>query len=138
MEDVMTPLVVNCFYCCDPDGKTSYVQSKDWQPVDSRTPSIRHLSFEDITCKACHVAAAYFYGLPEQKIEQIILKNVSFDYSSNAKSDIPAMMCEIEPCSKLGLFAANIKELVMDKVTILGQEGEEYLLHGIDHMIHSD
>jgi polygalacturonase len=138
MEEVMTPLVVNCFYCCDPDGKTMYVQSKEWQPVDNRTPSIKSLSFEDITCKACHVAAAYFYGLPEQKIERILLKNINFEYSAHAKTDVPAMMCDIEPCSKLGLFAANIKELVMDKVTIFGQEGERYLFHGIDHIIRSD
>ena len=28
LDHVMTPLVVNCFYFCDPDGKTTYVQSR--------------------------------------------------------------------------------------------------------------
>ncbi len=28
MDQVMTPLVINCFYFCDPDGHIEYVRSK--------------------------------------------------------------------------------------------------------------
>ncbi|HBY71622.1 MAG TPA: polygalacturonase, partial [Lachnospiraceae bacterium] len=77
MKEVKTPLVVNCFYFCDPDGKTRYVQSKEAYPVDDRTPSIKKLTFTDIFCENCHVAAAYFYGLPEQKIEEVIMDHVT-------------------------------------------------------------
>lgn len=41
LDHVMTPLVVNCFYFCDPDGKTTYVQSRDVYPVDDRTPQVK-------------------------------------------------------------------------------------------------
>ena len=42
MDHVMTPFVVNCFYYCDPDGHTDYVQTKEALPVDERTPEIRN------------------------------------------------------------------------------------------------
>lgn len=29
MDQVMTPFVINCFYFCDPDGKTEFVQSRE-------------------------------------------------------------------------------------------------------------
>ncbi len=70
----MTPLVVNCFYFCDPDGKTTYVQSRDVYPVDDRTPQVKKMVFENMECTNCHVAAAFFDGLPEQKIEEIYMK----------------------------------------------------------------
>lgn len=132
MEHVMTPFVVNCFYFCDPDGKTEYVQSKEKCPVDDRTPMVDTLTFTNIICGDCHVAAAFFYGLPEQKIKNIIMRNVSIGFSNNPKSDVPAMMNGISSASKLGLFAANVEKLVLDQVTIKGQDGDKYILKGID------
>ena len=46
MDQVMTPLVINCFYFCDPDGHIEYVRSKEALPVDERTPQIRSLVFK--------------------------------------------------------------------------------------------
>lgn len=132
MDQVMTPFVINCFYHCDPDGKTDYVRSKDKLPVDERTPLIEDLYFKDVSCRQCHVAAAYFYGLPEQKIKKIVMKNISFTYSENPKSDIPAMMEGCDPCAKLGFFAANVECLELENITIEGQEGEPFILQDID------
>lgn len=135
MNHVMTPFVVNSFYFCDPDGKTEYVQSREVMPVDDRTPFIKHLNFEDIDAKNCHVAAAYFDGLPEQKIEEIIMKNVTVTYAENPKCDVPAMSAGVESCSKKGIFANNVKKLVLENVSIAGQEGEEMTLLGIDEKV---
>ena len=66
----MTPFTANAFYFCDPDGRTEFVQSREPYPVDDGTPSMKRFCFENITAKDCHVAASYFDGLPEQKIEQ--------------------------------------------------------------------
>ena len=39
MDNVITPLVINMYYFCDPDGKTEYVWSRDPKtPVDDGTP----------------------------------------------------------------------------------------------------
>lgn len=134
MDHVMTPFVVNSFYFCDPDGKTEYVQSREKMPVDERTPCIRHLDFEDIDAKNCHVAAAYFDGLPEQKIEEIVMRNVKVTYAENPKCDVPAMSEGVEACSKKGIFANNVKKLVLENVSVTGAEGEAVILQGVDEV----
>ncbi len=135
MEDVLTPLVINSFYFCDPDGKTQYVQTREPLPVDERTPEIKSLTFQDIDCKNCHVAAAYFLGLPEKKIEEISLKNCAFRFADEAKSDVPDMTGGLEPCSKMGIFASNVKKLILENVTVEGQEGESFLLENIERIV---
>lgn len=134
LDHVMTPLVVNAFYFCDPDGKTQYVQSREPYPVDDRTPSIKKMVFENLECTNCHVAAGYFDGLPEQKIEEIIMKNISISYAENPKYDVPAMSEGVEKSSKRGLFARNVAKLTLDHVKIEGQSGEAYEFIGVDEI----
>lgn len=131
MDHVMTPFVVNSFYFCDPDGKTEYVQSREPYPVDDRTPVIKKLVFENIEAVNCHVAAAFYEGLPEKRIEEIVMKNVSVTYAEHPKKDVPAMSAGVEACSRRGLFANNVEELVLENVRIEGQEGEAFELHNV-------
>ena len=135
MDQVMTPLVINCFYFCDPDGKTTYVQSRDVYPVDDRTPQVKKMVFENMECTNCHVAAAFFDGLPEQKIEEIYMKDISISYAEDAKCDVPAMSDGVEKSSKRGMFARNVAKLTLDNVKIEGQVGEAYELEGVDELI---
>ncbi len=137
LDHVMTPLVVNSFYFCDPDGKTPYVQSRDPYPVDDRTPSIKKMVFENMECTNCHVAAAFFDGLPEQKIEEILMRNISFTYAENPKCDVPAMSEGVPRCSKKGIFARNVAKLTLDNVKVEGQEGEAYEWIGVDELVKS-
>lgn len=134
MDHVMTPFVINCFYFCDPDGHTEYVRTKDALPVDERTPDIRTLVFHRIEATNCHVAAAFMYGLPEQKIRKVIMEHIHVTYADVPKRDVPAMMDGLEPCAKMGIFADNIEQLTLRDVTIGGQEGEAYLLKHIDRL----
>lgn len=120
MDHVMTPFVANSFYFCDPDGKSDYVQSREYHPVDERTPSIKHLAFRNIKATNCHVAAAYFLGLPEKKIECVEMRNVYVNFAEEPTADVPAMMCGIEPCTKMGIFAENVEELILDNVVVEG------------------
>ena len=134
LDHVMTPLVVNSFYFCDPDGRTPYVQSREPFPVDDRTPSIRKMVFENMKCTNCHVAAAFFDGLPERKIEEIVMRNVSVSYAGNPRCDVPAMSEGVPKSSRRGLFARNVAKLTLDNVTIEGQDGEAYELVGVDEL----
>lgn len=118
MINVLTPLVINMFYFCDPDGKTEYVWSKEALPVDDRTPYLGEFYFKDIDCKGVNVAAGTFYGLPEQPIKKISIENVHFEYSENPIADCPAMMTGIEPMSNKGLIFYNVDEVVIDNVTL--------------------
>lgn len=134
MDHVMTPFVVNSFYFCDPDGKTEYVQSREWMPVDDRTPYIKKLAFEEINASNCHVAAAYFDGLPEQKIEEIVMKDIAVTYAENPKCDVPSMSSGVMACSLKGIYANNVKKLVLKNVSISGQEGDAITLEGVDEI----
>ena len=134
MDHVMTPFVANSFYFCDPDGHTEYVRTKEALPVDDRTPDIRSLTFRNIQADNCHVAAAFFYGLPEQKIGRVEMSNVRVNYAAETQTGVPAMMEGVEPMTRSGLFAANIKTLVLHNVEIQGQDGEAMVLEHIDQI----
>lgn len=135
MDHVMTPFVANSFYFCDPDGKTPYVQSRELMPVDDRTPYIKRLIFKDIDAKNCHVAAAHFDGLPEQKIDEIVMENVTVTYTENPTCDVPAMSEGVEACTLKGIFASNVKKLTLKNVNIIGQDGEKVVLVGVDEVV---
>ena len=134
MDHVMTPFVANSFYFCDPDGKTAYVQSREVMEVDDRTPHIKRMVFENIDAKNCHVAAAHFDGLPEQKIDEIIMRNVNVTYTDNPICDVPAMSEGVEKCTLKGIFANNVKKLTLDNVNVTGQVGEAIILQGGDEV----
>lgn len=135
MDHVKTPFVVNCFYFCDPDGHTEYVRTKKKLPVDHRTPQIKSLIFKDIEARNCHVAAAYFYGLPEQKIEKIVMENVHVTYADNPEKDVPAMLEGVGPMAKKGIIAKNISELTIRDVRIEEPDGLSIDLEGIDNTV---
>lgn len=126
MDHVGTPLVVNALYFCDPDGKSDYVQSRDPQPVDERTPRIgtvafRHVQANDVTC------AAYILGLPEKPVEHVIMQDVTISCDPNASPMAPAMACGVEPCKQTGIVAINVDDLSLENVTITGTLGEDRL-----------
>lgn len=132
MDEVKTPFVINSFYFCDPDGHTQYVRCKEKLPVDERTPKLRNMSFRNIKAKNCHFAACFFYGLPEEKIEEIELSNIEITYAKEAKIGYPAMMEEIAPVSKMGLYANNIKILKVKNVSIQGCINEPFQIINVD------
>lgn len=135
MDHVMTPFVVNCFYFCDPDGKTEYVQSRDFMEVDDRTPILKKLTFENICAENCHVAAAYFDGLPERKIEEIVMRNIKVSFAENPKVDVPSMSKGVAPCSLKGIFANNVAKLTLQNVQVTGTVGAPITLQAVDQVI---
>lgn len=135
MDNVMTPFVINSFYYCDPDGHTEYVRTKEELPVDERTPEIKTLEFRNIKATNCHVAAAFMYGLPEQKIEKVVFDNVDISFTETPVSGVPAMMEGVGEMTKAGLFANNIKTLEINNLTIEDNEGEKEMIANVDHLI---
>ena len=102
--------------------------------MDNRTPDIRSLTFRNIQADNCHVAAAFFYGLPERKIGRVEMTNVQVNYAKETQTGVPAMMEGVDPMTRQGLFAANIKTLVLKNVSIQGQDGPEMVLEHIDNV----
>ncbi len=118
MKDVLTPLVMNMYYYCDDDGKTEYVYSKKPLPLDNRTPYLGKFMFKDMVCENVHVAAGFFYGLPEQPIESITLENIQFSYAKEPESGIPAMMSFLEPMSGEGLHFRYVNQVIIKNVSL--------------------
>lgn len=133
MDGVLTPFVFNSFYNrCDPDGHSDYAQSKKPYPVDERTPAAGSLSITNIQAKNCHVAAAFIYGLPEEKIKHLKMEHIYVDFAENAVPDYAAMMDDIEPCCRRGIYINNVKKLEISDVIIKGQEGKAIEIHNVD------
>lgn len=136
MDHVRTPFVVNSYYnCCDPDAHSDYVKCKSPLPVDERTPAVNQLTFRNITCENCHVAGAFLYGLPEQKIDSIEMDHISIRYAKEPVAMEPAMMDDIEETTNMGIYINNAKKLVLNQVTVEGNQGEAFDLHNIDCLI---
>lgn len=130
MEHVGTPYVVNCMYFCDPDGKSDYVQSREKQVVDERTPRIgtvafRHVKATDVTC------AGYVLGLPEKPIGQVLMEDVAFSCAEDAKEMQPAMANDVPYVTRKGLVVNNVEKLAMHHVTITGQKGSQVECLGV-------
>lgn len=134
MDHVMTPVVMNSFYFCDADGHSDYVQSKEYHPVDERTPYLGDFLFKNLKATNCHAAASYMYGLPEQKIHEVIFDNASFSFAPNPTPGVPAMMDGVDEQTNTGIFAKNIETFICKNVTVTGQNTEEIIYDGIDHL----
>lgn len=126
MNKVLTPLVINMFYYCDPDGHTEYVYSKEKLPIDERTPFLGKFNFKDIDCTDVNVAAGTFYGLPERPINSISIENVNFHYSKNPVEGIPAMMDGLKPMKGKGLIFSYVNEINIKNVSFDGLNDEKY------------
>lgn len=128
MNNVLTPLVINMFYYCDPDGKTEYVYSKEKLPVDDRTPYLGTFNFKDIDCDNVNVAAGAFYGLPEQPIKEINFDNVHFTYADHPEAGIPAMMSFLAPMSGKGILFNYVEKVSIKNVSFTNFNGQKYEL----------
>lgn len=135
MEQVDTPFVLNCFYFCEPDGRSDYVQTKEALPTDERTPNMGELVFRHIYCTDCHIAAAFFFGLPEKKIKSVIMEDVRIRYAKDARPGLPAMMCGVEKMCCKGLFFRNVERLCLKGIDIRGQESEAIDAADVDVII---
>ena len=131
MVDVLTPLVINMFYYCDPDGHTEYVYSKEKLPVDERTPYLGKFIFRNIDCKNVHVAAGTFYGLPEAPIDSITIENMNFHYAEKPIEGRPAMMDFLEPMSGEGFIFENVNQVLMNNVFFDGLKKKKYTKNGV-------
>lgn len=138
MTKVISPLVINSFYFCDPDGHSDYVKTKETLVVDDRTPLIRDCDFEKLYCMDCEAVAGYFYGLPEQPIEKIKLTDCHFSFNKEALPSYPAMMDDIRMYCKEGLIMTNVNEVELKHLTFEGIKGEELVLKQIKKVVTED
>lgn len=136
MQGVLTPFVVNMFYFCDPDGHSHYVQQKT--PADgpaSALPRIGSLHFEGIKAKDCGLCGLFAYGLPEQPIEAITLRDVELHFASpedRADGTKPAMLDDDDWHPGDLLYAKNVRDLLCDNVRFYFAGSDRSVLAAIE------
>lgn len=136
MENVITPIVINMYYYCDPDGHSEYVWSRNrHMPIDDGTPRIGSFKFKDLECTDCECMAGYFDGLSELPIKKIELENVSFSFKEDARPFEPAMLENIKEYCKGGLYVDNVETLVLKNVTFDGVVGEKIIKKHLSKII---
>jgi len=130
MDKVHMPVTANMFYFCDPDGHSTEVQDQNPREVDSKTPRIGLLSFENMKCTGTDAAFMCVYGLPEMPIERVVIKNVEAEFLPGAerKPACPIMMDDFPEMSGVGIYAKNVRELDIDGVTIKGSADSDVRL----------
>jgi len=108
--------------------------AKEFIPVDERTPRLGVLEFENIIATNAKVSAAYFLGLPESKIEAVIMRNVDISFGGEDQSGVPIMCGSVEEMSKRGIVAENVTKLILENVSIKGQDGLDVELIDVDEV----
>lgn len=135
MENVITPLVINMYYFCDPDGHDEYVWSREKLPVDDGTPYLGKFVFKDIDCVDCECMAGYFDGLREQPIKEITIENVDFSFKEDAKPNLPAMLENVREYCREGLYVDNVETLTLRNVTFEGVVGDKIIKKNCGNVI---
>ncbi len=136
MEGVSTPFVVNMYYNMgDDSGHTEYVWTTEKLPVDERTPVVGELEFRDMSCSGVQCCAGAFYGLPEEPIKKITLRNVSFSYNADCEPSFPDMKERNTAIKNGGLYFQFTDRVVLENVTFSGTDGDEIICDGVRSLV---
>lgn len=131
MRGVKTPIAINMFYFCDPDGHSTFVQCRSPLPADESTPSLGDIVLSDITAERAQYAGCWVAGLPESPVRSLTLNNVFISFDKDATSGMPEMLEGISPCSKQAFYALNVSSVTLNNVHFAGAEGEEIILENV-------
>lgn len=126
MDGVMCPFVFNMYYYCGPGGKEESVRTKAPQPIGDRTPVLRDVSISGVSARNCTACAGFFYGLSEQPVEGVTMRDVRVEMASGAAKCRPAMMDDCPEMSGAGFFLRNVRRACFSNVTVLNGQGEAF------------
>lgn len=76
--------------------------------------------------------AGFFYGLPEMPIEDISFDNVSVHMDADGKPDVPAMIDNLEPMKRKGIYLNNVKNASFNNVQITNHEGKAFTIENCE------
>lgn len=125
MHGVGTPISINSFYWCDPDGREPHVGDRRPRPIDDGTPSIRDIRIEQVQCTQTRHAAAWVLGLPEQPLERLHIDGLQVRYAADAKPGHPDMAEGIPAVVRRGLHLQNVRGLHLEGIDLAGHDGPE-------------
>jgi polygalacturonase len=126
MEAVADPFVINCFYNCDPDGDSDYVQEKSALPVDDGTPEVHNIRVEKVTATGVAHAACFIWGLPEKPVTGLVLRDIRVTYADTAEPGLSAMARDVPPLRHAGFILLNVSAPVIENTIADGVKGSTF------------
>ena len=128
MNNVLSPIIMNLFYYCGEGGKDKFVWDKNKKEFNEQTPVIREISFNNIRANNVKTRAAFIYGLPESPIEAVTFNNISITMIESEEKKVSAMMSNLDPEKKKGVYCNNFKDIDFINFKVKNQLGEEFEL----------
>ena len=123
MDSVGTPIAVNPFYFCGPDGKAPQVGDRTARPVDAGTPQIRRLHLSHLSARNTHACAGYLSGLPEAPLRDLTVVDVAVSFAAEPRPAAPDMALGLEPVTQAGLQFAHLRQSEVTAVRVAGARG---------------
>lgn len=117
MEDVQCPFVFNMYYHCGSEGKRDLVRSKAPLPVTGGTPRLSDVSISSVSVRGCTACAGFFFGLPEQPVEGVLMRDVRVEMAPSPAAAVPAMMDDCPPMAGAGFYLRNARRVRFESVT---------------------
>ena len=91
MDEVICPISINMYYRCGSDE--AWLYSLEKQPIDEGTPLIKDVLIERIEAINCRSAAAFLAGIPEMPLQNIVVRDSSFQVKKTLEPGLEAEMC---------------------------------------------
>lgn len=120
MEQIICPVVINCYYGPGGPPPDSPVFSLDPQPIDITTPHIRNIQIHNLTALHCKAAAAFIVGLPERPVDTVHLTNSQFYLSldTSVSKKEAAMYRGLPEPEGRGIRIRNVNGLFLEAVKV--------------------
>lgn len=137
MEDVLCPIAINSFYRYGVDPNDPSMTSPEAIAVTERTPTIRRVQISDVTARGARAAAAFVYGLPERSIEDVVLRNVTIEMSTDPEEPggEPDMVKEELTMAGEGMYFKHVRGLELQRVRVETRQGPAVRLDRVEEPI---
>lgn len=123
MDNVICPFTFNMYYRCGAKGMA--YKSKELQPVGVGTPMIRQIQIQNVMVNNANAAAGFFYGLPEQPIEDVLISDCIIHMNPKAIPGEPAMLEDMEPMCGKGILLKYTRNVELRNISLYYKDGEK-------------
>ena len=97
MKNVLSPLVINMFYGCDPGPEEGYIWDTAPYPRREDTPEIGNIQIQGLTAEGVTACAAFVWGLPESPVRSVRLQDCRIVLAPEQSKEPPAMIYGLKP-----------------------------------------
>ncbi|MCL7748247.1 glycoside hydrolase family 28 protein [Halalkalibacter alkaliphilus] len=125
MQDVFCPLAINSFYRYGIDEDDPLMTCAEAIPVTEKTPRVKNIQISNVTAKNCLAAAGFIYGLPELPIEDVSIRHMKVEMTTDANEvgGEPDMVKEEVIMAGEGIFCKHVRGIEFHQVQVETRQG---------------